>query len=220
MKKNLDRQLALAFDGRITFAAFVAATRTEFVAMACSLMKRWIPPASMAPDDLVQELYLGAWLCMWDFDATRGPSITQYVVYNAMSFAKRELHKARGAKLSGSADRNPSRMERPLASFGDDGDAISESILAEEPIAEQVMIAFEDRAAAVARALAACTTSREVQAISAIVTAGDVHAGACAIFNDMHERIELRLSSEEHAARYVVQTAAAVTRRLADASAS
>lgn len=211
---NLEKQLALVLDGRITYGAFVSTTRREFTAMACFLARRWIPPTWMVPDDIAQELYLGAWLAIWGYDPTRGKKLGEYVVYNAMSYAKRALHKARGAKLSGSADRNPSNIERPLASFGDDGEALAEMLLAQEPAAEQVMIDAEHRSESVERALQACETSRERVAILAISEAGDVDSGGRLLYDDLDTRIALRLGSEEHAARYITHAAGAVARRL------
>ncbi len=211
-------------DGRITYAVFARATRREFERLANHLLRRWAPPAWYVADDVVQELLLGAWSCMWDWCPKLGPTLSRYVVYNAMSHAKRALHKARGAKLSGTSDKNPSRFERPLSSFGLDGDgeAMAESILAEEPLAERLMIEREEeearRAEAVTIALDACRTPTERAVILAIAATGDASGGAEVIYSDIDARIDLRLVSEDHALRLVLRTASAVVTRQAIAS--
>lgn len=217
MASNLEKHLALAHCGAITFRALVEATKSEYTSMACYLMRRWTPPMWMVPDDLVQELYFGTHLVLPKFDAKRGKTIGQFVVFNSMSRAKRALHKARGAKLSGCADKNPSHIDRPFASFGEEGEALVESLLADEPAAEQIMIAMQDRNEHVARALGACEDTHEEIAILAIAQGGDVHAGARVLYDDFRTRVSLRLGSEEHALRYVVRAASAVADRL-DAS--
>lgn len=226
MTTILEKNLALLLDGRSTFTAFARATRREYERMAAHLARRWVPPSWCAEEDVVQELYVGTWACIGRWDPSRGPSLARYVVFNAMSHAKRSLHKARGAKLSGSADRNPSRIERTfdpaprsdeeLSSF----DAMVGRILVEEAIAEAAIIAGEERAVAIEAIVRACETPRERQAVMAIAQAGDIDAGGQLLYDDFDTRIRLRLPSEEHAARYVARTAAAVVGRMGTSLAS
>ncbi len=223
MKNNLETQCAKVLAHSITFAAFVDATRVEFTRMAKHLLRRWIPPAWMVPEDLIQELYLGAWLTLFGthpFDPARGIPLAKYIMWNAMSHAKRALHKARGAKLSGSADRNPSHIEKPLSSFGHDaeaGDHILDQLISDEPLAEQIMIMAESREEAVDKAMRACSTARERVAIIALEQGGDVDAAGRVLYDDFDTRIALRLGSEDHATRYVTRAATRVATKL-DAS--
>lgn len=219
MNDNLERHLHLVLDGRITWTVFERATRAEFERMALYLLRRWVPPAWYTVEDVVQELLIGTTICVWEWSKSFGPTLSRYVVYNAISYAKRELHRARGAKLSGTADKNPSRFERPLSSFGleDEGDAIADAILAEEPVAEQTMIDAEEKAEraneGLATALEACTNETERAVIAMVAGAGDVEAGAETFYGDMDYRIGLRLVSEEHALRVVHRTVKAVAKR-------
>lgn len=221
---NLERHLHLVLDGRITYAAFVAATKAEYERMALYLRRRWIPPASYEVSDVVQELLLGTWFCVWEWVPGRGPSLSRYVIYNAMSSAKRALHKARGAKLSGSADRNPSHYEHTFSSFGNDGegDLLAETLLAEEPIAETILIEQEERAeiqrAAVEGALAACHSDTERAVIRALAAGGGLEEGVEVIYADIDQRLSMRLMSEAHALRVVTRTARTVLERQQAAS--
>ena len=174
----------------------------------------------MTPDDLTQELYLGAWIMLFgpkQFDPSRGVKLSKYVVWNAMSHAKRSLHKARGAQLHGSADCNPSHIEKPFTAFDRDdreGESFVDLLVAEEPRADQVMIMMETRGEAIERAMRACSTSRERVAIIALDMGGSVDGAARVLYDDFDTRIALRLGSEDHAARYVMHAASTVADRL------
>ncbi len=212
MATNYERHLSLAYDGRITFDAFARATHKEHERMAVYLVRRWAPPGWYAQADLVQELLVATWIVMWSWAPRLGPSLARYVVYNAMSRAKRALHKARGASLTGSPDRNPSCIDRPFSSFErDDGSAID--LGREEAIAEEALIEREEREAALDGALESCETDEERDVIRAIARAGDVDGGGLLIYQDMRARVTLRLPSEEHAARYAARTAERVVAR-------
>lgn len=223
---NLERQLDLAYRGKISGNVFVRSTRRDFVHMAAYLLRRWSAPAWYVLDDVVQELLIGAWTTMWDWSAAMGPSLKRFTVFGAISLAKRELHRARSAKLSGSPDRNPSRFERTLSSYGEagDGEAMAEARLAQHgpgwagagdgfADAEAYLIAREEAAEGVRDAIAACETETERAVILAIAKAGGVAEGALAVYNDIDARIRLRLVSEEHAERVVARKARAVFRR-------
>lgn len=213
---NLERQLLLVLDGRVSFDTFASRTRREFERMATYLMRKWVPPSWCVLEDVVQELLLGTWIWMWGWDRARGPSVSRYVVFNAMSHAKRSLHKARGAKLSGSSDKNPSHIERPLSSFGQDGDGeqMAEAFLAEEPVAESRLIAAEEREVAIEVAIRACETVEERVAIVAIAEAGDVDGGGALLYGNDDAREALGLPNEKHAARFVARLAGRVMGRL------
>lgn len=217
---NLERHLHLFRDARINFTQFANATRLEFQRLAISLTRRWIPPAWFSPSDVEQELLMGAYTAIWDWSPNMGTSLSQYVVYNAMSTAKRQLHKARGAKLSGTADKNPSRFERPLSSMGKredlDGDSMLDLLLNEEATQESALIEAEERDAreskAIVRALKACTNATEEAVIMAIVNEGGLEEAAEEIYSDMDTRIALELE-ERQALKFVMRTASRVIER-------
>lgn len=213
---NLKEMLMLVRDGRIDFGEFVAGTRNEFRAMACHLMRRWTPPEWFTLDDIEQELYLGAWKYVPKFDPSRGVALDRYIVFNAMSCAKTQLHKARGVTISGSPDKKASNVETPLTFFGDDGEgeALMTSILSENAKAEAELIDDEERKRAVAVALQACESSKERYTVLAIREAGSLDAAGRLLYDDIDHRITLRLASEEHADRFVLRHARAIASRV------
>lgn len=210
---SLETTLALVRDGRIGFEQLMTDAQRQFRAMAAYLARRWTPPAWMTLEDIEQELYLGAWKHLWEWEEGRGPSLGTYVVYNSISSAKRSLHKARGAKLSGSPDKNPSRIEKPLSVFPE-GEALAAAMLAEDPVQEEALILAEDRDAAMKRAFEACETSRERVAVLAIIEGGSIEGGAAVLYDDMRTRVALRLGSEKHAERWVFREAHTAMERL------
>lgn len=230
MESNLNKQLTLLVDSRIDFGTFAHRTRREFERIALYLLRRWVPPSWYLPEDVVQELYLGAWIWVWDWSPKIGPSISQFVVFNAISHAKRQLHKARGAKLSGSADKNPSHIERPLSSLGTqegDGDFLESLMhrggsvwLEQSPEAEAILIREEEKKASVATLLDVCTTSFERDSIIAVAEAGDLDGGGLLIYEDIDQRISLRLVSENHATRVVTRAVYGVVERFEEETAS
>lgn len=218
MSTNLQRMLVLVRDGRIDFRSFMEGTRTEFRKLAFTLLRRWRAPEWHTFEDVEQNLYLGAWVHIPKFDPrlAKGNTIARYVVFHAMSFAKTELHKARGVTISGSPDRKVSQIETPLSFFGDDGEGevLLDSILAEMPRAEDQLIAEEDRKKAVIDAYKACETVSERYAVMAICEAGSLDSAGALLYDHFDQRIILRLASEEHADRFVHRHARTVAERI------
>lgn len=214
---NLGKHLSLAYDGRITFEQLARATQRDFERMAVYLLRRWAAPAWYVLEDVAQELLLGAWQTMWSWSAAMGPSLKSFVVFGAMSRAKRELHRARGAKLSGSPDRNPGRFELPFAALVREGEEYDDrqilDRLATEADAESILIEREEAAEGVRAAVAACETDVERAVILAIAKAGGLAEGARAVYEDDAARVRLRLVSAEHAERVMMRKARAVVRR-------
>jgi hypothetical protein len=106
-------------EGYLTSEVFFAQTRIVWARLARNLLRRWRPPEWYGPEEVEQELMLAAHHFVWKYDpdAAKGRSIGSYVSWNAMDKAKKALHRARGAKLSGDADKNPSRIEAPFSMF-------------------------------------------------------------------------------------------------------
>lgn len=229
MKKDLNALLGAVRDEKLTWNAFVGATQAEFTAMAMSLVRRWKPPSWYGITDVVQELYLWAWRFLPNFDPSRGKTIKQFVVYNAMSGAKRELHRARGAKLSGTADKNPSRIEAPISSLSktsDDGATFAEFLLGVEPAAETAMIAAEDRQKSVDDFASFCREDLESILLEDVISkgpvAGNLRAVGERLYRDAGTRLALNIShlgkrdGVDRATKFVVRSLAAVASRATD----
>lgn len=160
MSKNLSRgqMLALIRDGRMTPDAFFKKTRSHWAGAAAYLMRRWRAPSWLEIDELIQELMLGAWLAIWRYEEGRGKTIQEFVDWNAIDFAKKKFHKARGAGLHGSPDRRLSRFEIPFTCFeSDDGDGVENMIAPTNSVAAETIDAHR----AMVRVEQTCTGEAE-----------------------------------------------------------
>jgi hypothetical protein len=225
---ELDDALLRVRDGRITFDEFARDFDRQWSRISASIARRWKPPAWADQQDLKQELLLAAYKCLWDWDPRKGSSIGDFVLYNAYDKSKKAGHKARGAKLCGNADSNPSRTEPNFTRlFGgghgdwDEGDWVEAKFLRCEPTQEQAM----EKRDLVHRVLAVCRTERERHVVREAALAGlfedalalDEDALVeCAkrLYADVDVRRECRLGSQDQALRAAVDAAAAVRDRV------
>lgn len=223
MSTNLDKQLALVRDGRIGYADFTRATRSDFGRLAASLIRRWRPPEWLGEDDVVQEMHVAAWPRIWKWDPDRGPSLSRYVVFGAMDAAKYAVHVARGAMLHGSRDCNPSRnLECPLSSFEvEQGDSVrlrgdvEAAMVDDGPTVEAMLMFAEDRRTATTEAIEVCATTEEEIVVRAIIDYGDVDMAAADIYETVGLRSGLNLKSTIGARRRVLEVGRVVAERLA-----
>lgn len=227
VSKNLERQLVALRAKKTTFDKFVHATRVDYERMALYLLRRWNTPSWYSTEDVEQELYMGTWKHIGSYQPGRGPSLKSFVVFNAMAWAKRQLHKARGAK-SGvdekgekltSPDFIPSNFEATFSSgiFGSTAalmQANLDAVFQEEAVAEAALIEHESRTIALQKAIEACENPKEEAAFLAIRDAGSLDDAAYMLYYNIDDRIAFRLHSEEHAERFVYRQAHAVVDRL------
>lgn len=103
------RLLQALADERITFEAFAAKTRGDFMALAMNILRRHrrLPPA-LELDDLIQEMFLAVHASLPEFDANLG-DLKKFIVFRACSAVRKELHrntqsKKRDASMPWSAD--------------------------------------------------------------------------------------------------------------------
>jgi len=216
---NLDKLMHALRDGAIDFGAYVAQTRREYGSMARYLLRRWRVPEWVNEHDVEQELYLETWRmvvdggCSWE--SGRGPTLARWVVFGAMSAAKRKLHRARGVSVSGNPDRLPSpRHERPISHIEDSGESLLDTLHSTEPPADAALERAQETRRAATAALRACTTRAERYAVLAVREAGSVDGAAAVLYEDIDHRIALRLGDEVAADRFVRRRAAAVARRM------
>lgn len=205
---TFEQAIALLHDGRLDFTTFARATRPSWEKLARYLLRRWKAPAWVEPEEIIQELLLGAWESVWCYSEhlAQGRTLDEYVEWNATDKAKKKLHKMRGAKLSKNADANASRYETPLSSF----EATSEwldGLLHED--AEQHDIVERKQ-----RVERACRTEAERRAMRALSETGDIVRGAILLFEDDEARALCGLRTARDAGRFVASTAFAVAQRL------
>lgn len=149
-------------EGHLTPEVFFAQSRIVWQRLARNLLRRWKAPAWYSHEEVEQELMLAAYDFVWKFDPTRakGRTIGGYVAWNAVDKAKKQLHVARGAKLSGDADKNPSRIETPFSVYEVSPDEV-DLFSATEAIQEE----WFERQEAIAEAERKFTTERERLAV-------------------------------------------------------
>jgi hypothetical protein len=197
-------------EGRLSFDEFALETRGRWTALAAYVARRWRLPAWGSTEDLHQELLLGAWEFVWRFEPCVGTRIDKFVVFNAVDKAKKAAHRMRGASLSGSADRNASRIEKPLASFTEEGERAVLAILQEE--ADQVHAI--ERTEAMQHALSVCRTPSERKIIETLIRTGSLLQCALALYEDPATRLDWRMNNEDHARRLVIEAAQVLEERL------
>lgn len=93
---------------------FAQLNRKDLERMAGYILKRWPAPNDYGVEDVVQDLLFECWRKKNKFDPTRGKTAEQYISFNAISYAKRQVHRARRAR----GDRGIGRFE--LLGTGDD----------------------------------------------------------------------------------------------------
>lgn len=97
-------------DGLLSFDRFVAKTSSTWQKMATNLSYRWRIPAGVTADDICQEVLLGVWDSIHEWDSSRGVEIEQFVKWSARNRAKRWIHVQRGATYHPDRDRVESRF--------------------------------------------------------------------------------------------------------------
>lgn len=205
------------YEGDITFEEFVRATRERWEKLASYIMRRWRLPAWASLEDIVQELLLGAWNCVWKFapvsksDHTPGAH-ERYVVWNAVDYAKKKAHKVRGASRHRGADANPSAPEVTFSQLGTT-DGWAENVLGAVAPQQEELFAQAER---VDRALRVCRTKRERLVVQALAQTESLQGATKQLYADVGARIDCRFGCEHQAALEVVKVAAGVARRLAE----
>jgi DNA-directed RNA polymerase specialized sigma24 family protein len=213
----LERGLLAVRDGRETFDSFARRTMPHWERLAQYILRRWRQPAWVSDADVVQDLLVAAYDAVWTYDPSKGPTIEGYAVYSAVDHAKKRAHKARGAKLHRTADRNPSRMELGTVTlWGEDAPRRVEEALQQEPTQEDALTQRE----ALQRARAVCRSEGERCVIRTLAQAADLVEGAMMLYADPEARLACRLLNETHAARVTTEVVLEVAERLQDGAAA
>jgi hypothetical protein len=191
-------------DGRIDFDFFAQATAPQWRALATRLFRRWTPPTGYSVEDTTQDLLLAAWSLVDKWDPTRGVPIGRYVIWNASDKAKKQLHVQRGAKRSGSADRNQTRGEFTIDT--------TKGYASREPWVHPAESQLEREQ--VAKELARGGTGEEATILPRLAVTLDWEGVAMEIYADPMSRLKFRLGNEAQARalvrRVIVSTATRV----------
>jgi DNA-directed RNA polymerase specialized sigma24 family protein len=211
---TFESQLQDLLNGHITADKFFRDTAEIWKRMAKHLLRRWSSPAWVDVEEISQELMIGAWRCIWNFEPTFGTTLTRYVAWNAMDYAKKKLHRMRGAKLSGSADRNPSRYEIPFTAFDVTFEWLEGKLTTDGE--QQDTIEQKEN---LQHALHACETQAERTIIQALHVTGSIEKAAELIDSERDMRFECMFTSSEQAPYIVAEAAMAVAERIQQSAA-
>jgi DNA-directed RNA polymerase specialized sigma24 family protein len=199
-------------DGESTYEEFVHATQDRWQALARWLMRKWKVPVWVEAEDIVQELLLGAWHGLWEYEDTRGHrTLVGHVEYVAVDKAKKKMHKLRGALLHGNADAATGNIDMPFCMWGEDADHKVETRMSIAPPQETTMLHREENAAKMMRL---CQSVEEMLIIQAFAITENLQASVTLVYRDEEARALLRLESEEHAAEVLGRAAHSVARRI------
>jgi DNA-directed RNA polymerase specialized sigma24 family protein len=202
--------LRALYEERITFTQFARETHLRWKRLAIYLRTRWKQPIWNGIEDVIQELLEGAWRCLPKFDPTRGVTLDRYVIFNAVDRAKKSCHRARGAKLSGSADRNPSNLEITFSTYDEETERFVMDLLQEPPTQHR----YVERIEAIERARVHCRTMVEHLAIGSLARTQSVIVSADVLYSDYRTRLACRFNNEDQALRAVSQAIADVANRM------
>lgn len=199
----MKRELMAVRAGRLTFDQFARQTSTRWRYLADQLLRHWSAPAAVDADDLCQELLIGAWAVLPRWQPARGASIDRFVIFNAMTSAKRWLHVQRGVKRSRTGphpDRVPSRHAIAVADLevqtdADQGDAID----------------LKRRRAAALMKVASLSTDRDRLCAALVVRTGSIDRATDLLWSDPVQRQRCGFQSRDQARRQVYRA----TRRAA-----
>jgi len=95
--RSIARALARVQSGETTFDGFVRETAEDWRRLSQETFRRWPLPAAVERQDVEQEMLMAAWRATGDYDATRGTTIEQRVVWCAVTDARKFLHRQRNS---------------------------------------------------------------------------------------------------------------------------
>jgi hypothetical protein len=177
-KQQFEQLLIALREGYIDPNVFFAQSNQVWQRLAKYLMRKWRAPAWYTHEDVEQELRLAAYDFIWRYqeEKAKGRAIDRYVEWNALDKSKKALHVARGAKLSGDPDKNPSRIETPFSMYevapeSEPGDVVRQDELYER---QEIVAELEKR----------FTTERERLAVRVLAAnAGSIEDAALELSN-------------------------------------
>jgi DNA-directed RNA polymerase specialized sigma24 family protein len=179
-----------------TIEEFANANRRDLERMAGYILKRWPAPNDYGVEDVVQDLLIEIWRKRLRFDASRGKTPEAFLSFNAISYAKRQVHKARRAR----GDRDFGRFE-VLTSTGTVDDMAAET-LGGEDMGETAI----DRRDRLHDLIERCASVREAVCLFVLSEEESVALAGDRIYNDERLREICRVRCAADAREAVKQT--------------
>ena len=192
----IERDLLQVHGGRLAFDEFARRSAAYWWSVARSLRGRWIVPAGVEVDDVLQELLLAAWVHVQRWDRKRGVSITRFVTWNAISDAAHWLHGQRSAHKR----RGTSRSRHAICDASLDPSEQTATAIHPQAEPDQMMRMIEQEA--LAEALARVDGAQRAVVASAAV-ALDLGLVAETYYRDTEFRRHCRWGCEAEARRFV-----------------
>ena len=172
----------------ITVEQFIRATLHDWSNIAKSLLRRWRAPVEV--EDVVQDLCCAVVQFVPLFDATRGVTLGDFLIYNATDKAKKRIHCYREANEHRFADSNASRV------------AVSCDPTTTKWCSSQVYAPTqEDRVALRRLAQRMPTAGGQLVAVAIIDSQGDLEATSESVFLTAELRAKFRLNTLADARR-------------------
>lgn len=206
LRQGFAASAAKVLQGEQDFGQFLKATKDTWYALAAYLMRRWRSPRAIELEDVVQELYVGAFRASTKFDPARGVPFHSYLVWNACDKAKKKIHKWRGAVLHGSPDRAMGRFHIAASDLparereGDQSARVLEVVVEPTQLDD-----FEYRSRWQSMAEEMPTPRLYWGMLALGATRGEVDAAARALYDTVDLRLALRLACEAMAVHVVKQ---------------
>lgn len=215
--RRLKGEFDLVREGLMTFATL--ASMPIWDRLSALVCRSWRLPPWVSQDDVRQDLLLRAHRAIADYDPARGVVLKKYVVWNAINYAKKRAHKARGSYRHRGADSAPSRHELAISGFARPGDEEGGADMFLDSIAiparQDLVVEVRELLDALARA---CRTESEHMTVRALVDAdGSIEEAAASLYEDDNSRYACRLSSEYRSERFVRRTLDEVATRVSAA---
>ncbi len=200
---TMGEELERLRSGRTSFEGFATATGADWRRLADYLRRRWWVPEGVESADVAQEMLLSAWVHVGIWDPARGVPLASYVVWSALTDAKKWLHRQRNAlRRDGSAPgRSPGAISAPPE--GEEPEAGSEEATAEDVVEarEQMTLVLGRRS----------NVDRRVHA-SVVASGGDLRRAARVVFSDPEVCLRARVGSEREARRLTARVVREVLR--------
>lgn len=191
---NPMREMLLAVRaGRMSFTEFALATEGDWRRLAHWTVNRWDVPEAVEHLDIEQEMLIGAWLAVSDWNDD-GMEIDTFVKWRANAVANRWINRQRGSlRLSPKA---PSRYPISFAVLGTDA-----------PMDDRSSMATQDEDVAILRLLGAAIdtlNAPDAACVLALLEAGgNVVQAAKTVNANTRLKLRLRIGNEEGARRAI-----------------
>jgi len=132
--------------GELSFPQYWKLTLAEWKRLADYAQRRWAGPVSVAREDVLQEMAIAVFRKFPKWESVRANGVQgappgRFLVWEAVTAAKRWLHKQRGVR----GDAEPSRHDLPFSSLSRDDRASARKFDRTEEPGQEISLEIEER---------------------------------------------------------------------------